>query len=76
MKEIIKLSEGDILFMKKDHPCGENRFLILRTGSDVRIRCCRCAREITLSRLKLEKLIKKAEPYGKGGKTGGSYIES
>ena len=33
---------GDILTMKKEHPCGEKRWLVLRTGADFRMRCMGC----------------------------------
>ena len=33
---------GDTLVMKKAHPCGEKRWLVLRTGADFRIRCLGC----------------------------------
>lgn len=50
---------GDTLEMKKKHPCGDNRFEVMRVGSDIKIRCLTCAREVTLARVKLEKGIKK-----------------
>lgn len=56
---IIKFEVGDVLEMKKPHPCGEHRFRVLRTGSDVRVCCVGCGRDVTLPRLKLEKNIKK-----------------
>jgi hypothetical protein len=49
---------GDILLMKKNHPCGENRFLVLRTGMDFKIRCLRCSREVMVPRSKAEKNIR------------------
>ena len=52
---------GDILVMKKNHPCGENRFLVLRSGMDFRIRCVGCGREVMVPRLKAEKNIKRIE---------------
>ena len=50
---------GDILVMKKNHPCGENKFLVLRSGMDFKLRCTRCGREVMIPRLKCEKNIKK-----------------
>jgi hypothetical protein len=50
---------GDTLEMKKNHPCGDNRFAVLRVGSDVKVRCKTCGREVTVSRVKLEKGIKR-----------------
>ncbi len=50
---------GDILVMKKNHPCGENRFSVLRVGMDFKIKCLACAREVMVPRSKIEKNIKK-----------------
>lgn len=50
---------GDILVMKKDHPCGGNEFDVLRTGMDFKIRCRKCQREVMVPRKKAEKSIKK-----------------
>ena len=49
----------DILVMKKAHPCGENRFEVLRSGIDFRLRCKKCGREVMVPRIKIEKNIKK-----------------
>ncbi len=49
---------GDILVMKKPHPCGCNRFIVLRSGMDFRIRCESCGREVMVARTKIEKSIK------------------
>lgn len=52
---------GDVLTMKKPHPCGEKRFLVLRSGMDFRIRCLRCNREVMAPRVKIEKNIRMIE---------------
>ena len=57
--DIPKLSVGDTVKLKKPHPCGNDTFKILRVGSDVRIVCTNCGRDMTLDRIKLEKAIKK-----------------
>lgn len=59
MNAIPKISVGDILEMKKEHPCGSRKFSVLRVGSDIRILCCGCGRDMVLPRVKLEKSIKK-----------------
>ena len=56
---IPKISVGDRLELKKKHPCGTSVFSVLRVGSDVRIVCEGCRRDMVLSREKLEKAIKK-----------------
>ena len=49
---------GDVLVMKKPHPCGEKRWLVLRTGMDFRLRCTGCGHEVMLPRSKAEKNIR------------------
>ena len=56
---ILKFSVGDIVEMKKNHPCGSKLFKIMRVGSDVRIICEGCGRDMVLDRIKLEKSVKK-----------------
>lgn len=56
---IVKFDVGDRLLMKKKHPCGAMEFTVLRTGSDIRIRCNGCGHDVTVPREKLEKSIKK-----------------
>ncbi len=50
---------NDILEMKKQHPCGEKKFLVLRSGMDFRLRCTGCGHEFLIPRSKAEKNIKK-----------------
>ena len=55
---ILKIDVGDVLELKKPHPCGNKLFKVLRVGSDVRILCQSCGRDMTLDRVKLEKAVK------------------
>lgn len=57
--EILRIAVGDILELKKPHPCGTHRFRVLRTGSDIRVECTSCHRDLTLPREALEKKIRK-----------------
>jgi hypothetical protein len=57
--DVIKIKENDILQLKKKHPCGSSLFKAVRVGSDVRVICQGCGRDLTLPREKLEKSIKK-----------------
>ncbi len=59
--EIPRIDVGDILTMKKQHPCGGKTFRVLRVGSDIRIVCENCGHDVTVARVKLEKNIKKIE---------------
>ena len=56
--QIIKFEVGDLVELKKQHPCGERKFKIIRLGSDVRIVCQGCGRDMTIDRIKLEKSTK------------------
>lgn len=49
---------GDILTMKKAHPCGSKDWKVLRTGADFKLRCCGCGHEVMGPRSKFEKSIK------------------
>lgn len=48
---------GDILVMKKQHPCGNNKFLVKRVGMDFKLQCLKCKRIIMIPRSKAEKSI-------------------
>lgn len=49
---------GDVLRMKKPHPCGCAEFSVLRVGMDFKLKCQKCGHEIMLPRLKCEKNIR------------------
>lgn len=49
---------GDVLEMKKNHPCGSKSFEVLRVGMDFRLKCTGCGHEIMIARHKAEKNIK------------------
>ena len=52
------ISKGDILMMKKKHPCGTDKMLVLRSGMDFMLRCIGCGREFMIPRSKAEKNVK------------------
>ena len=62
MNSIPKICVGDTLELKKTHPCGAKLFTVHRIGSDIRIVCSGCGRDMVMPRLKLEKAIKKIIP--------------
>ena len=61
---------GDILTMKKQHPCGEKRWEVLRIGADFKLRCLGCGHELMLPRSRVEKSIKKIIPAAERGEGG------
>ena len=50
---------GDIVEMKKTHPCGTNNFEIIRIGADIKIKCVGCGRIVIIPRRKFQKDAKK-----------------
>jgi hypothetical protein len=54
-------SVGDIVKMKKNHPCGGNLWEITRTGLDFGLKCLKCSRYVLLPRPKFERGVKSKE---------------
>lgn len=50
---------NDVVQMKKPHPCGENRWKIIRLGMDIRIKCLGCDHSVMLPRKQFVKKMKK-----------------
>ena len=46
---------GDIVKLKKAHPCGTNEWEILRVGMDFRLKCVGCSRQVMVPRKMIEK---------------------
>lgn len=59
---IVKMNVGDTLELKKSHPCGNRHFIVLRVGSEIRMKCVTCGRDMTLEREKLERAIRRVIP--------------
>jgi hypothetical protein len=55
---------GDILTMKKPHPCGCKQMSVLRVGMDFKLKCLGCGHLIEIPRLKAEKHIKSIQREG------------
>lgn len=49
---------GDVLKLKKQHPCGSSEWEVLRVGADFRLKCKGCEHQIMIARRALEKNIK------------------
>lgn len=50
---------GDIVQMKKPHPCGTNAWKVIRMGMDIRIKCTGCEHSVLIPRLEFERKMKK-----------------
>jgi len=57
LEQNIKL--GSVLELKKGHPCGANRWEIVRFGTDCKIKCLGCGRIVLIDRPTLKKRVKK-----------------
>lgn len=55
----VKLKIGDIVEMKKSHPCGGKHWRVQRLGIDVGMECLTCGRKVKARREKIERNIKK-----------------
>ena len=53
-----KFEIGDIVKLKKNHPCGSFEWEILRVGADFRLKCTGCGHQIMISRKNVEKNVK------------------
>lgn len=49
------LQVGDVIKMKKQHPCGTNKWELLRVGMDIRMKCLGCGHQVMLPRKQVEK---------------------
>jgi len=58
----MKIEIGDVLVLKKGHPCGENNWKVIRVGADVKLECQGCNRIVMIDRVTLNKRIKKSIP--------------
>lgn len=54
----MEIHVGDIVKLKKGHPCGSHEWEVLREGADFRIKCVGCGHQIMLPRKTLEKSVK------------------
>ena len=50
---------GSVVIMKKEHPCGTNKWEIVRLGADIKIKCLNCGRSIMMPRIDFNKKLKK-----------------
>ncbi|MDO6354272.1 DUF951 domain-containing protein [Caloramator sp. CAR-1] len=50
---------GDIVETRKEHPCGNKTWEVIRLGADIKIKCLKCGRIVMLPRSKFEKSVKK-----------------
>ncbi len=64
---LVRYNVGDVVKMRKPHPCGGDQWEVMRTGVDFRIKCTTCGRVLMLPRPKFEKSVKKIIHSANGG---------
>ncbi len=52
------INVGDVVRLKKQHPCGSREWEVLRSGADFRLKCKGCGHQIMIARRLLEKNVK------------------
>jgi hypothetical protein len=55
---VLELRLGDIVRLKKPHPCGSLEWVVVRLGADIGLKCLKCQHSIMLERIVLERRIK------------------
>lgn len=58
----VEFEVNDIVQTRKSHPCGSDKWRIIRTGADVKIKCLQCSRIVMMDRAEFVKRIKKIIP--------------
>ena len=77
MADILAIYVGDELELRKPHPCGANRWRVLRSGADFKIECAGCGHQVWLARAQLERRIKRFSARGpRGAKESSGATES
>lgn len=62
----VKFNVGDIVKMRKAHPCGSDLWQVTRTGMDFGMKCRGCGHFVMLPRVKFERMVKSVvAPAGK-----------
>ena len=65
---VLEIRLGDIVRLRKKHPCGNDEWEVVRTGADIRIRCLKCQRYVLLKRSTFERRVKDFILRGQGDK--------
>ena len=64
--DVSAVAEGDLVEMKKPHPCGGKVFEVMYLGMDVRLKCRKCGTQIRLLRKKFGKMVRRVERQSSG----------
>ena len=56
---VIDVQVGDVVVLRKPHPCGANEWEVTRIGTDIGLKCLKCGRRVMLPRGKFNKRLKR-----------------
>lgn len=56
---VVKLYIGDVVQLRKTHPCGSDQWTVERLGADIGMRCQRCGRYVLIDRVRFERRIRR-----------------
>ena len=56
---LVNIQPGDVVMLRKGHPCGTNEWVVTRIGTDIGLKCVQCGRRVMLQRSKFNKSLKK-----------------
>ena len=56
---MIELALGDLIQTRKKHPCGSDRWVVIRVGADIKIKCEKCGRIVMMERAQFDRRLKK-----------------
>ena len=63
---VLDLKIGDVVRMKKAHPCGNHLWKVTRLGADIGLTCQKCQRRLLLARSYLRRRVQEVIPGGRG----------
>jgi hypothetical protein len=55
---VMEIRLGDVVRLKKKHPCGSDQWQVVRLGADIGIKCLGCQRRVLLERAVFERRVK------------------
>ena len=67
---VLEINLGDIVTLKKKHPCGGYDWQVVRVGADIGIKCTTCERRVLLPRSVFERRVKGFVKRGEEGSVG------
>lgn len=75
---VLRLFLGDVVRMRKVHPCGSDEWEVVRLGADIGIRCLKCGRRVLMPRptfeRRIRRFIRRGEGYEPEPTSGGSSV--